>query len=981
MLLVHAYDWGVREIEGRVNVLAWTLDETSKPHLLRIPYRYECYLELRPLIMFGRRVEWDRLLVSQLAVKIKTSLGPDSGLESYEFVRKGKLYYYQGEKKHPMIKFVFMSAGGINKLRNLVKRPVRFGTKQGPKLIDLNASGILREDSHSPIRRLLTDRDCRYAQWFQIQAREAERKISTVPEWIGDPDTLFPRTDVRTVTCPKIFSFDIECYSDNHRAMPREYIIDHVVFMISCIVFRAGSGGERERYLLVLGEGLEVDGVKVINALDEENLCNAFARLVVETDPDIITGFNIFGFDYPYLYFRLGLYNKSWPNIGRTLDGVTELKEIHWKSSAYSKQNYYMMEASGRVNFDLYTLARREMKLLRYNLDTVARENLGRGKHDVSAVELFSIYERYRDSPGENKEDFLRVARYCVQDAELVADLIEKLNVWIWLTEFSSVTGVSVADLFTRGQQVRCYSLLQDLVIRKGIVMDKVDLPRDKYMGAYVSDPVPGLFEYVVCLDFNSLYPNIIRAYNMCYTTLVRPEEEKGLKDEDIHVVEWDEEDDKGVTRHFRNVFVREHVKRGLLPELLTALIDKRKEVKGLMKKLDPESLEYEVNDKKQLGLKVVANSSYGFTGAKKGYLPLPAIAASVTAMGRKHINECNEYLSKRWGYSVVYNDTDSVFFVVEAGDYSQAWNKGKDLEKEVSDFFPSHLNLEMEKVGRMFCVKKKMYAFWGVDPQGNFVPEDKIMHKGTVLNRRDNCAWQRDFYESVLMGCLNRVPLDEMFASISERVIDLFRRKHPWHDFVIVKSVGDEYKEKKHAMNLFRESLKDKGCPVNAGDRVDFIISDKESHYLGDKMVSPEHFALEECRVDYEYYLEHFGTKNIEKLFNIAHGDLIRAYEDYHRERCAYMALYDFLSKYPGYKSLCSLKGTYFETHQELFEELKRRRIGKDRELLKKLFTDRTKKRLSSYICKNPVRQQFRLILAKKAVMYQIKEMGLKLQ
>nr|WIL04983.1 DNA polymerase delta catalytic subunit [Cedratvirus duvanny] len=979
-LVVHAYDWGIKDIDGRVNVLAWCLDEQSQSHLLRIPYNYVCYLELRPLMVGKRKMEWKKGIVDYLIKTINKGLGEFAPVGT-EFLFREKFYYYQGKKKYPMIKFVFNNPVSLQKLTAMVRRSIKFEVKRDGRCVKLEANGTLWEDKQTqftPVRKLLTERGCNYAQWFEISVSACKQPISTIPEWVGDHKSMKPRPDIKTITSPKILSFDIECYSNNHRAMPKEYIPEHVVYMISCVLFRNGQP-QRDKYIIVLGE-LEIEGVNVINVNSEEELCDAFTDLVIKTNPDIITGYNIFGFDYPYLYSRLGLYNQEWRNISRSREGVNELKEINWKSSAYSRQHYYMMAAQGRINFDLYTLARREMKLLRYNLETVAQENLGRGKHDISPIEMFTIYEKYTSNREKYRAEFQKVAEYCIEDAALVVDLIEKLNVWIWLIEFSSAMGVSVADLFIRGQQVRCFSLLQDLTIKKNIVMDKVVMPdTGKYQGAYVSEPTPGLFEHVVCLDFNSLYPNIMRAYNMCYTTLIRPEQQEdlaslGLTLDDVHVIEWDETDEKtGQVKHFKNVFVREHIKKGIFPELLGELIDKRNGVKRDMKSMKFDSLDYKVGDKKQLGLKVVANSGYGFTGASQGFLPCKPIAASVTAMGRKHIQECNDYLYKKYGYTIVYNDTDSVFFVVNASSYEEAWSKGKALEREVSDVFPSYLNLEMEKAGRMFCIKKKMYAFWGVDSKGNFCAPNKIMHKGTTLNRRDNCLWQRSLFEMTLMDCLNKVSLEDMFAHISEEIINLYRRKYTWSDFVVVKSVGEEYKENTNAMAIFKEYMAERGCPINPGDRIDYIITNKKSTYLGEKMLSPEHFIADGAKVDYDYYLEHFGIKKTEKLYNIAHGAEIEKREHVHQERCAYMALYDFLCLYPEYKEICPLQETYLATHQALYDELKKRRIGKRREELKRFFTTRMKKTLPSYVCKSPVKQQYKLIQAKKLCLYEL--------
>ncbi|AHH01616.1 DNA polymerase delta catalytic subunit [Pithovirus sibericum] len=979
-LTVHAYDWSVRDLAipsggFETTIYAWCLDRESKPHLLRIPFLHVCYFELKPILVSGRSVPWDENRASHLLMKITTLLGDNKPINA-RFVRKPKLYYFQGKRTFPMIQMVFSSEFSLAAFRKIASRPFHFTGANGKKI---SVSGQLWEDRQSPVRRLLTERDCRFAQWFRISVVEVpeNHKVSTISEFQGDWRTLKSYSAIESkgwVTAPKIFSFDIECYSDNHKAMPKEYAITNVVYMISCVVFR-NKTNEREKYLIVMGKVGEIPGTTIIEVETEEQLCFAFANLIRETDPDIVTGFNIFGFDYPYLYFRLGMYLQDWPAMGRLRSKAkTILSEINWKSSAYSRQRYYMMQMEGRVNFDLYTLVRREMKLLRYNLDTVSKQYLGRGKHDISAIEMFNIYEKYCAHPDKFQAEFRSVAEYCIEDSLLVVDLIEKLNVWIWLVEFSSVTGVSVSDLFTRGQQMRCFSLIQHLTSQKGIVIDTITQSRDKYSGAYVSDPIPGLYDYIACIDFNSLYPSIMIAYNMCYTTLIHPSDEKEvlkvLTPDDYWVVEWDETDEETkVEKHFRHLFVKEHIKKGLLPELVAGLIQERTDVRNSMRG-EKCQITLDTKEKRQLGLKVVANSTYGFTGARQGRLPIPQIAASVTAMGRKLIHQGNDYLKEKYGMDAVYNDTDSIFFPTQCSNYADAMKRGEELAKEVSDIFPPALNLGLEKVGRMFCIKKKKYAFWPVNRDGTFKNEAEIIHKGTIKARRDNCQWQQNLFYTTLMDCLNRQGLKEMFENISAQVIETYQRKFSWQDFVVVKSLGENYKDKNNCMKIFSEALAARGAPANPGDRLDYIIVQNEGQYLGNKMMLPEHFLQDneekKVEIDYDYYIEHFGIKNIEQLYQIAHKEQIEQHEHFHVEFSAKYALQQFLTAFPQYVGLLQYQPTWKATHEHLFEALKARHIGKNRQILHKLFVSRVKRK-TSRICLNPVKQQMVLVKAKR--------------
>jgi DNA polymerase elongation subunit (family B) len=194
----------------------------------------------------------------------------------------------------------------------------------------------------------------------------------------------------------------------------------------------------------------------------------------------------------------------------------------------------------------------------KYDLNTVCKKFIGRAKHDIKAPEMFTIYEDIRRTKqallisqdeatqvAYNKAlaDMTRVMEYCIQDSELVIELMEKLNIWVSLVEMSNIVGTSIVELSTRGQQIRCVSQIYDLAAQEGYVLNKRIQKGFKYTGGAVHEPISGLHENVICLDFASLYPSIIRAYNICFTTLVSPEMMHSVPDEDCNIIEFDQEE------------------------------------------------------------------------------------------------------------------------------------------------------------------------------------------------------------------------------------------------------------------------------------------------------------------------------------------------------------------------------------------------------------------------------------------------------
>ena len=347
---------------------------------------------------------------------------------------------------------------------------------------------------------------------------------------------------------------------------------------------------------------------------------------------------------------------------------------------------------------------------------------MGGLKHDVKAEEQFLIYREYReakekyetylgkDKPEESKakeivdqeklealkvayqksiEKMTKFVAYCIQDSDLVIDLFEhnKMKYWISLIEMSNIMGVTITDLFLRGQQVRCMSLFYNIATQKGIIIDKREQPIVKFSGGFVYEPDPGCHENILCFDFASLYPSIIQAYNICLSTLVDPTIVKEIPDENCHVFDFDQEEDdeddekdlldtdkkkeSTAKKHYHYKFVKREIQEGLLPQLERTMVAERAAINAQLKGkkdkvtgawiVEPEKdpLIQTVLDKRQLAIKQTCNSFFGFLGVQEGgKLPLIEGAMCITAKGRELINQVNVYLQDKYKARIVYNDS-----------------------------------------------------------------------------------------------------------------------------------------------------------------------------------------------------------------------------------------------------------------------------------------------------------------------------------
>jgi DNA polymerase elongation subunit (family B) len=640
-LSVHAYDWTVKDVYGdddHVAIHCWALDRESKPYLLRFTdFPAFCHVEL-PMFVRNHKYQWRPAAITAFMTMLSDRLGQDAPIR-YTFKESKKTYYYRGNRTFPMLQLCFNNLRAMQHCSRLLENPLK-----------TDDWGFIKcnvwEDSISIVRKLLTVRDVRYSQWFNVIAHrvEPELRISTLErEYIAEWDSMraIPLEECKGWnTQPGVLAFDIECYSNNHRAMPDKYNALHVAYMISCIYQRYRDPTSRRRYGIIIGDCNHIPQEKLVNCEiikvnSEYEMIEAFARIVHETDPEILTGYNILGFDYPYLDHRVKRWLKQWPSMGRIVGEASHMTSKTWKSGAYGHQSINILQMEGRISIDLLPIVKRDYKLDKYDLNTVCKKFIGKTKHDVKAPEMFLIYEDMRNSLTNlvsilreaqtnpdliNNQEYIkrrndaqeafdhakaettRVMEYCIQDSELVIELMEKMNIWVGLIEMSNIVGTTIVELFTRGQQVRCLSQIYDLAARMGFVLDKRDTPGFKFAGGFVYEPIPGLYDDIICLDFSSLYPSIIMAYNICYTTLVPPELEDLVPDEDCNIIEFDQdeieggdddEDDeeeevlkelnektkkgKTVKRHYRFKFYKKQ--EGLLPRLVRELVAQRRAV------------------------------------------------------------------------------------------------------------------------------------------------------------------------------------------------------------------------------------------------------------------------------------------------------------------------------------------------------------------------------------------------------------------
>jgi DNA polymerase delta subunit 1 len=423
------------------------------------------------------------------------------------------------------------------------------------------------------------------------------------------------------------------------------------------------------------------------------------------------------------------------------------------------------------------------------------------------------------------------------------------------LIEMAKATWVPLSFLSERGQQIKVFSQLSRKARDLGFMIPVMQIKGtdDKYQGATVLEAQTGAYySPITALDFASLYPSIMCAHNLCYSTMVI-----NPKYDNLPGVTYEQ---FGQFRFAQNV-------PSLLPSILSELKQFRKKAKKLMAQHEGTPMEAIYNGQ-QLAYKISMNSVYGFTGASKGMLPLVAIASTVTMRGRQMIEETKNYVEANFpGAKVRYGDTDSVMveFDVqgrtgqEAIDYS--WQLGEQASEQCTKLFKQPNELELEKIYcPYFLYSKKRYAAKMYEKKGNEVIFKKIDVKGLQVVRRDNCPYVREVCKDILETILETSDPLPSIEKARKAAKDLKAGLIPMEKLTMSKQLGADYKSKSLAHVAVVEKMRERvpGSEPQQGDRVPFVIvQGPKNAKMFERAEDPQYVCEHKLNLDYDYYFE----------------------------------------------------------------------------------------------------------------------------
>ena len=768
--------------------------------------------------------------------------------------------------------------------------------------------------------------------------------------------------------------------------------------------------GETEPYLnhcVVLNECDPLANASIETYGTESELLIAWRDLIQRENPDIIIGYNIFGFDYNFMFHRAKECDceEEFLKLSRNCEEVcanrnyktSELEIEESKISiASGTHELHYVNMTGRLQIDLYNFFRREENLSSYKLDYVAGHFIGdfvkdviytddvtriisknltgllvgsfvhfeeighstdyykdgakfsvvginkrEGWFDIGTIEVLSSVKKvrwclakddvtpkdiFRMTNGSD-EDRTVIAKYCIQDCNLVQYLANKVDVITGLVEMSKLCSVPMSFLVIRGQGIKLTSFVAKKCREKRTLMPVIEKGSmmEGYEGAIVLDPKCGMYldNPVACVDYASLYPSCMMSENFSHDSKVWTREydlhgilvkETGEKDRDGNFIYDDLPEYEYVTTTFDTYkyvgkdklksgtkvcrYAQYPTGRAIMPSILEELLTARKTTRKLIPQQTDEFMK-NVLDKRQLAYKVTANSLYGQCGAKTSTIYEPDIAASTTATGRllllygkRIIEECygnNVCQTENYGpvltkAEYVYGDTDSIFFTFNLETPQGVPIRGeraleitielaKHAGKLATNFLKAPHDLEYEKTFMPFCLlSKKRYV--GMLYEDDY-KKGKRKEMGIVLKRRDNAPIVKDIYGGIIDILMKEQNIQKALDFLNQSLDDIVSERTPLDKLIITKSLSSSYKNPNqiaHKVLANRITEREPGNKPASGDRIPFIYicNPKKDALQGEKIETPTFIQENRLKIDYTFYITNQIMKPIQQLFSL---------------------------------------------------------------------------------------------------------------
>ncbi|SSD60965.1 related to DNA polymerase zeta catalytic subunit [Saccharomycodes ludwigii] len=639
--------------------------------------------------------------------------------------------------------------------------------------------------------------------------------------------------------------------------------------------------------------------ISIVYFDSEREMLTSLGQLILLLDPDILAGYEIHQNSWGYVIERC--------NICFKFDFCSEISRVQYKATNKVDDYWGYTHASaiciaGRHILNIWRILRSELNLSKYNIENVVDNVLSLRLPHYSFENLTKFWED-RDT---NNHSLTVVINYWLCRVRLDDLLIDKIGFLFRTAEQARLIGIDFYSVFYRGSQYKVESILLRLCKAQHYILfspTKTQVIKQKPLECVplVMEPFSSFYKSpLVVLDFQSLYPSVMIAYNYCYSTIlgnIRNIKEEGNK---LGVVSYSLPEDifTELSREDINIspngiaFVKPKIRKSTLSSMLENILETRIMVKKTAESSGGKdwSLERLLNNI-QFGLKLIANVTYGYTSASfSGRMPCSEIADSIVQTGREILEHAIRTIenNNEWGAKVVYGDTDSLFVYLPGKTRDEAFKCGREIAKKITSSNLAPISLKLEKVYHpCILVSKKRYVGYSYQNEADLLPNFDA--KGIETIRRDGHMAQRKIMKESLKILFDTQDLSQVKAYLQSQFAKIFSGKLSIRDFCFTKEVRSGCYENESTMppgallarNIEKEDHRKK---LQYKERMPYVIIKKpKGTKLKEKCITPEDFLqnMGTYELDTDYYITKTIIGPLNRLFNLIGIDINNWYQN----------------------------------------------------------------------------------------------------
>uniref|UniRef100_A0A8C2ZNP8 DNA polymerase n=1 Tax=Cyclopterus lumpus TaxID=8103 RepID=A0A8C2ZNP8_CYCLU len=701
--------------------------------------------------------------------------------------------------------------------------------------------------------------------WCKVEALALRSDLVTVVRDLSPPPITVMSISLKTIQNPKTHHNEIVSLAalvhyqfQVDKASPRPPYQTHF-----CVVSKPADC----IFPYDFKDAVKKKNGKVEIAATERTLLGFFLAKMHKIDPDVLVGHDIFGFDLEVILQRINVCKvPHWSKIGRLRRA--NMPKLGGRGSFAEKS-----ATCGRLVCDVEMSAKELIRCKSYHLTELATQVL---KMERVTVPQENIKNLYSDSP-----HLLYLLELTWTDAKLILQIMCELNVLPLALQITNIAGNVMSRTLMGGRAERNEFLLLHAFHDKNYIVpdkpsfkktqletgeDDMDAGKGKrkkkaaYAGGLVLDPKIGFYDtFVLLLDFNSLYPSIIQEFNICFTTVQREAYNKEKKKNEVekNPEDWSDEIPE---------IPDKDLEMGILPKEIRKLVERRKQVKQLMKQQDINPDLYLQYDIRQKALKLTANSMYGCLGFSFSRFYAKPLAALVTHKGREILMHTKELVQKM-NLEVIYGDTDSIMINTNSRSLEEVYKLGNKVKSEVNKLYKL-LEIDIDGVFKsLLLLKKKKYAALVVENHGEGRYSVKQELKGLDIVRRDWCDLAKECGNYVIGQILSDQSRDVIVENIQKHLVEVGEKVAagtiPLNQFEINKALTkdpQDYPDKKSLPHVHVALWINSqgGRRVKSGDTVSYIIcKDGSTLAASQRAYAQEQLQKQEgLSVDTQYYL-----------------------------------------------------------------------------------------------------------------------------